>query len=226
MTKKPNQPTSQRRSRAALIAEKDQAIVYAAREHFLDHGFAGASMDAIAKQARVSVKTIYSHFANKDELFSKVMIGACTDNIVAGESLSEEALADRFGWFSRATQHGVFESGQEYLRHLLSEEQLSLYRVITRDADRLPELGQQYQLHIARGRTEILRTYLRSVARKKGWTGRDAAEDALTYEGLLRVRVFEEALHGLLKVTSSVIDRYSASASKTMWKVLTDGRTR
>lgn len=42
------------------------------------------------------------------------------------------------------------EAGREYLRHLLSEEQLALYRVVTRDADRFPELGRQYQKNFAR----------------------------------------------------------------------------
>ena len=94
-------------------------------------------------------------------------------------------------------------------------EWVDLYNSNIGSVVRFPELGQQYQLHIARDRTEVLRTYLRSVARKKSWIGRDATEDALTYEGLLRVRIFEEALHGLLEVTSSFVKRYAASASKT-----------
>jgi hypothetical protein len=39
--------------------------------HFLRDGFAGTSMDAIAKSARVSVNTIYSHFANKQEFLAR-----------------------------------------------------------------------------------------------------------------------------------------------------------
>src|ERR1700677_3285321 len=94
-------------SKATMIAEKDRQIVLAAREHFLRDGFAGASMDAIARSAGVSVKTIYSHFANKDELFSKVMIAACTDHLLSSELPSDEVLAGRFAWFSEATQHGL-----------------------------------------------------------------------------------------------------------------------
>ena len=48
--------------KAAMVAEKDRLIVLAAREHFLRDGFAAASMDAIARSAGVSVKTIYRHF--------------------------------------------------------------------------------------------------------------------------------------------------------------------
>jgi PadR family transcriptional regulator PadR len=81
-----------------MIAEKDPAIVLAAREHPLRDAFAGASMDGIAKSASVSVKTIYSHFADKEELFSKIMIAACTDQLLSEELPSDEVLAQRVAW--------------------------------------------------------------------------------------------------------------------------------
>ena len=213
---------AQRTAKAELIAEKDRAIVLAARENFLRDGFSGASMDAIAKSAGVSVKTIYGHFSNKDQLFSKVMVGACTDNLFASEIPSEDGLRQRFGWFSKATQQGLFEAGKEYLRHLLSEEELALYRAVTRDAARFPELGRQYQQTIARGRTGILIAYLRSIFRERAWTRRDAVQDAATYEGLLRARIFEDALHGLSSASSDDIERHAMLASRTMWMLLAD----
>lgn len=211
---------SKHTSKAAMIAEKERSIVLAAREHFLRDGFAGASMDGIAKSARVSVKTIYSHFANKDELFSRVMIAACSDHLLSGEIPSDEELAKRFAWFREATQRGLMEAGREYLSHLLSEEQLALYRVVTRDADRFPELGRRYQKNVARGRTGILIAYLSSAARRKGWVKRDARLDATVYEALLRAGIFEEALHGLLTANSDVIDKHARSAARTMWRLL------
>ena len=209
-----------RTAKTELIAEKDRAIVLAARENFLRDGFSGASMDAIAKSAGVSVKTIYGHFSNKDELFSKVMVGACTDNLFAGDIPSEDALRQRFGWFSKATQQGLFEAGKEYLRHLLSEEELALYRAVTRDAARFPELGWQYQQTIARGRTGILIAYLQSIFRERKWTRRDAVQDAAIYEGLLRTSIFEEALHGLSGVSLDAMEKHAAFASRTMWILL------
>ncbi len=215
-------PVSQRPTKAKLVAEKDRAIVLAARENFFRDGFAGASMDAIATSAGVSVKTIYSHFSDKDELFSKVMIGACTENILAGEIPSESALSQRFGWFSKATEQGLFEAGKEYLGHLLSKEELALYRAVTRDAGRFTELGRQYQQTIARGRTGILIAYLKSLSKKRNWTGRNAVQDAATYEGLLRARIFEEALHGLSRVNAKLIKQHATSASGSMWKLLAE----
>ena len=111
MAKNFTKPGPLRTAKAELIAEKDRAIVLAARANFLRDGFAGASMDAIAKSAGVSVKTIYGHFSNKDELFSKVMVGACTDNLFAGDIPSEDGLRQRFGWFSKADTAGTLRSG-------------------------------------------------------------------------------------------------------------------
>jgi AcrR family transcriptional regulator len=213
-------PRAKHISKAAMIAEKERAIVLAAREHFLRDGFAGASMDGIAKSAGVSVKTIYGHFAGKDELFSKVMIEACTDHLLSEELPSDDVLAQRFAWFRAANRRGLAEAGREYLLHLLSEEQLALYRVVTQDAGRFPELGCQYQKNIAQGRTCILAAYLRNVARKNGWARRDAAQDAALYEALLRTGIYEEALHGLLTINSDVINKHARSSAKTMWKFL------
>ncbi len=222
MAKSFTQHGPQRTAKAELIAEKDRAIVLAARENFLRDGFAGASMDAIAKSAGVSVKTIYGHFSNKDELFRKVMVGACTDNLFAGDIPSEDALGQRFAWFSKATQQGLCEAGKEYLGHLLSKDELALYRAVTRDADRFPELGRQYQRTISRGRTGILIAYLRSMFRKRDWNRRNVVQDAFSYEGLLRAKIFEEALHGLLTVSSEAIEQHAAFASRTMWTLLAD----
>jgi AcrR family transcriptional regulator len=203
-----------------MIAEKDRLIVLSAREHFLRDGFAGTSMDAIARSAAVSVKTIYSHFANKDELFSKVMVAACTDHLLSNKLPPDEVLAERFAWFGQATRRGLMDAALEYLRHLLSEEQLALYRVVTRDADRFPELGQHYQKNVARGRTGILIAYFKSIARWRSWAKRDATHDAAFYEALLRTGLYEEVLHGLVTVKSDAIKKQARSAAKTMWKFL------
>jgi hypothetical protein len=98
---------------------------------------------------------------------------------------------------------------------------LALYRVVTRDADRFPELGRGYQKNFAPGRTGILIAYFRSVARTKAWAKRNAIQDATLYEALLRAGIFEEALHGLLTVNSDVIDKHALASSKTMWKLFT-----
>src|ERR1700744_3594165 len=65
--------------KAALMAQKRAAIVGAALSAFLESGYAEASVNRIAAAAGVSIKTLYRHFASKDELFSAVMQAACAD---------------------------------------------------------------------------------------------------------------------------------------------------
>ena len=52
---------------------KRQAILDAAKRAFIDHGYSGASMEAIAEAAPVSKPTLYTHFKGKQELFAAVI---------------------------------------------------------------------------------------------------------------------------------------------------------
>src|SRR5258708_16810408 len=88
--------------KAALMEQKRTTIVAAARESFLESGYSQASMDGIAKAAGVSVKTIYGHFENKNELFSAVMQAACLAEGAAQGRQDDAALAARFPWFTDA----------------------------------------------------------------------------------------------------------------------------
>jgi AcrR family transcriptional regulator len=60
-------------------------------------------MDRIAESAAVSVKTIYRHFENKDELFSAVMQAACrADNSIPAERGDDASPAAIFTWFEES----------------------------------------------------------------------------------------------------------------------------
>jgi TetR/AcrR family transcriptional repressor of mexJK operon len=56
---------------------KRAAILSAARALFVELGYAGVSMDGIAAQAGVSKLTVYSHFGDKDSLFSEAIAAQC-----------------------------------------------------------------------------------------------------------------------------------------------------
>ncbi|MQT72625.1 TetR family transcriptional regulator, partial [Pseudomonas sp. FSL R10-0071] len=53
---------------------KRQAILDAAKSLFLTHGYANTSMDAVATLAGVSKLTVYSHFTDKETLFSSAIL--------------------------------------------------------------------------------------------------------------------------------------------------------
>lgn len=57
---------------------KREAILAAARTMFLEQGYNGASMDAIATAAGVSKLTVYSHFGDKESLFNAAVHATCS----------------------------------------------------------------------------------------------------------------------------------------------------
>ncbi|WP_439861246.1 TetR/AcrR family transcriptional regulator [Pseudomonas sp. MBLB4136] len=60
---------------------KRQAILDAAKNLFLRHGYDGSSMDAIAAEAGVSKLTVYSHFTDKETLFSEAIKAKCQEQL-------------------------------------------------------------------------------------------------------------------------------------------------
>lgn len=60
---------------------KRQAILDAAKTLFLSHGYANTSMDAVAAEAGVSKLTVYSHFNDKETLFSAAVMAKCEEQL-------------------------------------------------------------------------------------------------------------------------------------------------
>ena len=60
---------------------KRQAILDAAKILFLQHGYANTSMDAVASEASVSKLTVYSHFNDKETLFSSAVVAKCEEQL-------------------------------------------------------------------------------------------------------------------------------------------------
>jgi AcrR family transcriptional regulator len=206
--------------KAALLTQKRTAIVAAARQAFLESGYSQTSMDAIAEFAAVSVKTIYRHFENKDELFSAVMQAVCDDNGVPSGEKNVASLALRFPWFDDASIQGLTAGGKEYLDHVLSEEQLSLYRVVTQDAHRFPELGRRYHMEVVGGRTEIFVKYIERCARANRWKVKSPRNAGSVFEAMLRAGVFEEVLHGINTFEKKDVAAHARSAASVMWNLM------
>lgn len=59
--------------------EKRLQITDAAGMLFIEHGFEKVSMEEIAKSAGVSKQTVYSHFGNKQQLFTAAIDNKCDE---------------------------------------------------------------------------------------------------------------------------------------------------
>ncbi|MBH8613278.1 TetR/AcrR family transcriptional regulator [Pseudomonas mohnii] len=60
---------------------KRRAILDAAKTLFLSKGYASTSMDAVATEAGVSKLTVYSHFNDKETLFSAAVMAKCEEQL-------------------------------------------------------------------------------------------------------------------------------------------------
>ncbi|HRC58824.1 MAG: TetR/AcrR family transcriptional regulator [Myxococcales bacterium] len=75
--------------RVAERAERRRRIQEVAREVIAAQGFAGSSIEQIARAAQISVGAIYMHFRSKDDLCVSLVEGALTQ--VLGEMASGDA---------------------------------------------------------------------------------------------------------------------------------------
>ena len=112
---------------------KRQSILDAAKILFLSKGFASTSMDAVANLAGVSKLTVYSHFTDKETLFSAAVMAKCT-----------EQLPELFF----ALPHGVpietvlLNIGRGFHTLINSEESLNLHRLMITLGSQDPKLSQ------------------------------------------------------------------------------------
>jgi TetR/AcrR family transcriptional regulator, mexJK operon transcriptional repressor len=117
-------------------ARKHQAIVEAATDVFLSKGYLGASMDEIAARAAVSKKTVYNHFADKQWLFTEIVIAA-TDEV---EGVVRH-VADTIG-SSTDLRRDLTALARGLLGAVTQPRLLRIRRLIIASADRFPDLGR------------------------------------------------------------------------------------
>ncbi len=113
---------------------KAECILAAARQVFLEAGYAAASMDAVAARANVSKATIYAHFENKRALFEAVISGRCEEtfaNIGVPETYTDARQA-------------LLHLARHFLGLLLAPEALAIHRVVLGESPRLPEVGEAF----------------------------------------------------------------------------------
>ncbi len=114
--------------------EKAAAILNAASALFLEKGFRGASMDAVAKQAGVSKQTVYSHFANKEALFQ-----ACIAAKVARYGFDETRLPS-----SDDPRTALLTQTHSIVDLLLDPEVVAMHRVVMAESTTHPRIAQLF----------------------------------------------------------------------------------
>ena len=114
---------------------KRTAILEAAKRLFVQHGYEGTSMDAVAAEAGVSKLTVYSHFGDKDSLFREAAQTCC------GELMPEQVFDFQPGSDVRVALGAI---ALAHSRVLANAELSALFRAVLGDcgADGDPRLGR------------------------------------------------------------------------------------
>jgi len=131
---------------------KQEAILQGAVRVFLRCGYAGTSMDRVATEAGVSKQTIYSHFQDKEGLFTALMerMTICRFQAV----FQDEKLCGEPDVLLR-------QFAETYLTQIADREYVALLQVIIGESGRFPELAKLYgRTVIQRGRT-VMADYFR-----------------------------------------------------------------
>jgi AcrR family transcriptional regulator len=204
--------------KAALMGRKRAAIVGAATDAFLERGYAEASVNQIAAAAGVSIKTLYRHFENKDDLFSAVMQAACGKPSDGSEDLS--AAEPPPAWYAEPPTRALALAGEEYLRHVLAPDQVALYRVVIRDSHRFPEVGRRYQQLTVGVQQAKFAGYLDLWAPREGWMVQDTTKASQAFAGLLKAGVFDDVLQGLRTPSDGEIAARAEEAARQMLNLL------
>jgi TetR/AcrR family transcriptional repressor of mexJK operon len=119
-------------------AAKRRAILTAATTRFLENGYRGTSMDEIAALAAVSKQTVYKHFADKESLFSEIVLNTISEYV---DPYYEEVVALQDTGDLEADLRRL---AVRLLEMLMQPPLLRLRRLVIGEAGRFPQLGRTY----------------------------------------------------------------------------------
>jgi TetR/AcrR family transcriptional repressor of mexJK operon len=112
-------------------ASKRADIVRAAETLFMQKGYEGTSVLAVAKKASVSKLTIYSHFADKDALFREVITERCNQYITPDSFID---FADK------PVRETLIKIGHRFTALLFNNDALCLHRLVHGEVGRHPNV--------------------------------------------------------------------------------------
>ncbi|ALF51849.1 TetR family transcriptional regulator [Nostoc piscinale CENA21] len=141
----PHPSTSPLEIELPAITQKQEQILQGAIRVFLREGYAKTSMDRVSAEAGVSKQTIYSHFQDKEGLFTALMERLtlrCFQSIVSNTELQGEPASL------------LRQVGETYLTKVADNpDYVALLRLVITESQNFPELAKLYnQTVVQRGR--------------------------------------------------------------------------
>lgn len=159
---------------------RKQAFLNAAREVFLENGYEDASVNDIVRKAGGSLATLYGQFGNKEGLFLAILKEQ-HERLLA---VMTPAQIDHL-----VLEEGLQAIGEQYLRGLLSRENLGFFRLLIAEGRKFPDSALKYLTVGGERIRSVVTGHLRTHA-----PGLDADATASFFLEALRARHHYHAL--------------------------------
>lgn len=155
---------------------KNTQILEAACRLFLEQGYEVTSMDAIAAEAGVSKRTVYSHFRSKEVLFTEIMETMCGQ---FGMGCHEEPDPS-------APPECFLRQAAGYLLSKIMDPNLqSVMRTIAAETAAFPEMGTRFWRLGPGNMREMLTGYLRAQDAAGTLSVPDPVLSAAMFQGMV-----------------------------------------
>jgi TetR/AcrR family transcriptional repressor of mexJK operon len=194
----------------ATQTPKVHQILNGAKQVFLELGYEGTSVEAIARRAKVSKGTLYNYFPDKRALFTAVVEGECH------EQAQRIFQIERNG---EAIATVLYQIALNYVTFLVSPFAQSIFRIAIAEAQRFPALGHTfYRSGPELGTHRLIQFFNEAVAR--GELVIDNPELAAhQFIELCKADLFYKCLLSVKsQVSPSEIERIASGAVETFLK--------
>ncbi len=167
---------------------KYSQVVEGARKVFLQDGYDGASVDDIAREAGVSKATLYSYFPDKRLLFVEIARQECLRQAEDSRSIVPPDLPVR---------EVLEQAALRIVSASCSSLSLSIFRVCASEAERFPELAQEFYQNGPQLAQTLLAGYMRDATERGELKVTDPELAAEQFIQLCRADVFTRRLFGI-----------------------------
>jgi TetR/AcrR family transcriptional regulator, mexJK operon transcriptional repressor len=158
---------------------KEQEVLDVATEYFLQHGYRGASINAMARSSGISKESIYRYFSSKQQLFEAV---------IGRELIEYRRSLHRLDATLRSMdlRAALVTVAETILGIITTDRTQALRRLIFDEATRSPEVGQHYYKIGAGQAYTVLENVLETHAHQSDF---DIPALARNFAGLLCWRI-------------------------------------
>lgn len=127
-TKSPGRP------KAADLETRNQELIETAGQLFLKNGYTRTSLESIAREARVAVRTIYVKFGGKAGLL-KAVLASRRERLFAGRNMDTD---------TRPLRAIIDEFARDFYALLVEPDAIALQRVVIAESGSNPELAEAF----------------------------------------------------------------------------------